>query len=188
MNILIIDSISPRLLLAVIKGTEVFSFVSEKDEKRHSASILVAIDTLLRQSGLKINEISAICAVVGPGSFTGIRIGVSTATALATASGAKLISLTSLEPYVLNKDSALALFDCKNDNYYALYKNGKICEYLALNKAELNNFSVPFIYRNEPDIDLTVKAVLDKVKNGCFSPSIKPFYFKESSAEKNANP
>jgi len=63
----------------------------------HSERLLPAIERLLQDAGLSLEEMDGLAVVVGPGSFTGIRIGVATAKGFAYALNRKLVGLTALE-------------------------------------------------------------------------------------------
>ncbi len=93
----------------------------------HSETIMPLIDSLFDKD-LSLDGISAICADVGPGSFTGVRIGVCIANAMAYALNKPVIEVSSLEALALAVDTdkpVCALIDARNGNgYAALYKSG----------------------------------------------------------------
>ncbi len=66
------------------------------DDQRSAQSLLPAIQSLLTESGWKPNQLDLICVTTGPGSFTGLRIGVTTAKTLAYATGAELVEVHTL--------------------------------------------------------------------------------------------
>ena len=65
-------------------------------DQRSAQSLLPAIQSLLGKSDWKPNQLDLVCVTTGPGSFTGLRIGVTTAKALAYATGAKLVEVHTL--------------------------------------------------------------------------------------------
>jgi tRNA threonylcarbamoyladenosine biosynthesis protein TsaB len=65
--------------------------------RRHAETLAPAIEYLCRQSGLVLGEVGAIVVDIGPGLFTGLRVGVATGKALATALRIPMIGLTSLD-------------------------------------------------------------------------------------------
>ena len=66
-------------------------------EATHSERLLPAIDRTLRDAGLELGALQGLAVAIGPGSFTGLRIGLSTAKALAYATGLPLVGVPSLE-------------------------------------------------------------------------------------------
>jgi tRNA threonylcarbamoyladenosine biosynthesis protein TsaB len=66
------------------------------DDRRSAQSLLPALADILETSEWQANDLDLICATTGPGSFTGLRIGVTTAKTLAYATGAKLVGVNTL--------------------------------------------------------------------------------------------
>ena len=178
----IIDSSASDLALAVINEDKVYEYVGNAGARRHTSEILVALDELFTKSGVSANELDYVGVVVGPGSFTGIRIGVSTANAMAYASGAKLVEITELESMLALEDKALALIDCKHDNYYCLYKDGENLDSKAQNASEIDYAGKRILFTS-PSLNNHVLVLKNKVEKGEFSAVAKPFYMKKSSAE-----
>ncbi len=77
-------------------GPALFS-VFERREREHAEVIMVMIEKVMGDAGLAFGALDAIAATVGPGSFTGVRVGVAAARGLALATGHPLIGVTSLE-------------------------------------------------------------------------------------------
>ena len=179
----IIDSTANALTLVVLSGDKKEVYVGNEGARRHTSEILTELDNLFLKAGIKAKELDYVGIVVGPGSFTGIRIGVATANAMALASGAKLVELTELEVMLEGKETALAMIDCKHDNYYCLYKNGESMEYMAKNISELTEYEVERVIYQAPETDKLIATFLKKVEEGKFSTVSKPYYMKKSSAE-----
>ena len=183
MKACIIDSTANELVLVVVDGDSVYSHVGNAGARRHTGEILTALDGLFGKSGMEASELDYVGVVVGPGSFTGIRIGVSTANAMAYASGAKLVEITELESLLIDHEKALGLIDCKHDNYYALYKDGLSLEYRAVNVIDTTPYEGEKVYFTAPDPEKLLKTMLKKIEKGEFSTIAKPYYMKKSSAE-----
>ncbi len=183
MNCIIIDSTAEELALAVVKGNERYIHIGDTGARRHTSEILVELDKLLFESGLLPKDAEYIGVVVGPGSFTGIRIGVATANAMAKAIGAEVVEITALEVLVRNEKYALGLIDCKHGNYYALYKDGAKTEYKAITQAEADEYRGTKVIYSKPDVEGEIEVALAKIASGDTVATAKPFYIKQSSAE-----
>ncbi len=95
-----------RKILAIDTATEACSVALHRDgivtqrleiTAGHSRRVLGMAQTLLRQSGLALDELDALAVDVGPGSFTGVRIGIGVAQGLAYGAGLKVIPVGALE-------------------------------------------------------------------------------------------
>ena len=97
MNILAIETTGKYGSASVInEAGEVFSAVST-EEMNHLKGMMILIDQAIREAGIDKSELTHIAASVGPGSFTGIRIGVVTARVMAQMLDVPCIAVSSLE-------------------------------------------------------------------------------------------
>ena len=83
MIILAIDTSSDYLSLAILKDDRIIARFHKKANMRHSILLVPMIDKLLKKAKLKLKEIDCVVLSIGPGSFTGLRIGAATVKALA---------------------------------------------------------------------------------------------------------
>lgn len=95
-------------------------------EVRHSERLLSAIDRLLSDSGTSVADLDAIAVSIGPGSFTGLRVGLSTAKGLAMGGGKPLVTVPTLEAmaFLFPYSSALIapMLDARRQEvYWALF-------------------------------------------------------------------
>ena len=97
MKILVIDTSGPVCGAAVMDEEKVYSEYTAQNRNTHSASLMPMIEAALKAAGTELKEIGAIAAVTGPGSFTGVRIGVATAKGLAHGAGIPCIPVDALE-------------------------------------------------------------------------------------------
>jgi len=85
-------------LCSVALGIDGRCVASRRDENRRHASLTALFcDEVLREAGMKATDLDAVCISEGPGSYTGLRVGLSTAKGLCLGSGAKLLSICSLD-------------------------------------------------------------------------------------------
>jgi len=89
-------------------------------DKRHAESVMPAAEALLAEHGLAVSDMDAFAADVGPGSFTGVRIGVCNANALGAALNKPVISVNALETlaYPFRNETVCTLIDARNGNGY----------------------------------------------------------------------
>ena len=97
MKILVIDTSGPVCGTAVMDEKKVYSEFTAQNRHTHSASLMPMIEAALAAAGTELKELDAIAAVTGPGSFTGVRIGVATAKGLAHGAGLPCIPVDALE-------------------------------------------------------------------------------------------
>ena len=83
MKILAIDTSSDICGVALLEDAILIDDNSLKNGKTHSENLMPLIDEILKRNKISLGDINLIACVVGPGSFTGIRIGVSTVKAIA---------------------------------------------------------------------------------------------------------
>lgn len=96
-------------------------------KKTHSENILVQLDNILEITGEKIENIDKIAVSIGPGSFTGIRIGVALAKGLASSGNYKIVGINELDTIASmateNDVEICSLIDARKERvYYCSYK------------------------------------------------------------------
>jgi len=97
MKILVIDTSGPVCGTAVMDEGRVYSEFTAQNRNTHSANLMPMVEAVLHAAGTELKELDAIAAVTGPGSFTGVRIGVATAKGLAHGAGLPCIPVDALE-------------------------------------------------------------------------------------------
>jgi len=78
-----------------------------KDKRAHSEKLLISVDEVLNSAGIKIKDVMAIAVSAGPGSFTGLRIGMSAAKGLAFGAGLPIIPVPTFDAIALRISSEL---------------------------------------------------------------------------------
>jgi tRNA threonylcarbamoyladenosine biosynthesis protein TsaB len=97
MTVLGIDTATSRGSVALARPGEVLAAVALIERGAHARDLLPEIDGLLQRSGLRPSGLHGIAVTVGPGSFTGVRVGLATAKGLAYSLGIGLAGLSTLE-------------------------------------------------------------------------------------------
>lgn len=135
MIILSIDVASKILSVALLKKEgDSFSVISSQDtfmERGQGEALIPVIDALLKEHNLDIQDVSLICAGVGPGSFTGVRIALATARGLALARAIPVLGFTGFEAYAHNTHQpVLVVLDTKRGDFFtqAFDASGKATE------------------------------------------------------------
>ena len=203
-NFLAVDTSGNYLTVVAVKDGNAFSTFIENCAMKHSVSLMNAVDETLKKANLSLEECDFFASVVGAGSFTGIRIGISVAKGFCSALKKSSLPITSFDVAAYNAiDSGkiLCLVDALHDCYYACgYISGEVVyppaylteeEVLAL-AAEgyklVSCQSAPIDKKAEllivdPVLGLQ-KAAVALAEKGGFAP-LNALYVRKSSAEIN---
>lgn len=127
MNILGIDSSGLVATVALLCDDILVGEYTIHNKKTHSQTLLPMIDQMLTMADFSVKDLDAIAVAEGPGSFTGLRIGASTAKGLGQALQIPLIPVPSLAGLAFNlagTDSVIcAMMDARrNQAYYGIYR------------------------------------------------------------------
>ena len=148
MNILVFDTATEKLAAALKSGNEIFTITADQGF-RHSEKLLPSAEKLFDLSGSSIDDIELIGCTRGPGSFTGLRIGMATAKGLAFGKNIPVVSVPTLDLYSSGYSSfrgaVLPVIDARKNRFYtAVYEEGK---------------------RKTDFLDLTPEEIRETVKN-----------------------
>lgn len=188
MKILAINTTDNMLTAAVLDGDKTFSRLIDVGKSGHSPLLIPTVDAVLKESGIKTDELDAVAVVTGPGSFTGIRIGVSAATAISYASGAKRIAVNSFELLAYSRGRITAAVDAGHGNtYIAECENGKVLStdfVESADKQRLDSTSLVWTVADNPAAVLAA-VVRKKLAAGEYVDVFEPVYLRKSQAERN---
>ena len=102
MNILAIDTSGPVAGVCLMSGGRALFLTELELGLTHSITVMPAVERALSLSGVKCEEIDLFAAVAGPGSFTGVRLGVCALKGMAHATGKKCVAINALEALAMN--------------------------------------------------------------------------------------
>ena len=184
MQILATESSSLTAGAAIIKDDVVLAEYSVSFKKTHSQTLLPMIDEVVKMTETNLKELDAIAISAGPGSFTGLRIGMATVKGLSMGSNKPYLSISSLDALaysLINFDGIICpIMDALRDSVFTcMYKssNGelsKIIDYSALSLDEL----VEILQEKDKSVIFTGDGVykykeylLKKLPNAKFAPN-----------------
>ena len=133
MKILTIDTSSNCSSVALSAGEQLLGDSILGEDRCCSGRLLDAVTKLLAAAGLTPDALDAFAVSLGPGSFTGVRVGIATVKGLALATGKPALGFSSLAMLAMNLPFACApvapMFDArKNEVYAGLYRCGALAE------------------------------------------------------------
>jgi len=127
MLILAADTSTPYLSIALYKNARLVAEISEYAERKHAENILLYLDQILQETDTSLLDIDLLAVAHGPGSFTGVRVGVSAWKGLAAGANIPIIGISTLDALARRADLAsgtvCTLLDAKmNEVYAAVYR------------------------------------------------------------------
>lgn len=99
-NIILIETSTALCSASLMQDGRIISYKESKEPKAHASLTAVFVDELLKENGIGIHDCSAVCISMGPGSYTGLRVGVSTAKGLCFGGNLPLIAVGTLDTLV----------------------------------------------------------------------------------------
>lgn len=171
------------LITVAVKYKDNLFIKTQESEYSHSVYTMPMIEELFKENNLNINDLKKIIVINGPGSFTGIRIGLSIAKTMAYALNIEINTLSSLKAYLIS--SSL------KENKKAIIKDNK--GYYVSVFDENNEVLVPETYVEEDNYDYKVveeKLDINKIIDYCSNLKsenphhIKANYIKKIEVEK----
>ena len=121
MKILAVDTSSKLCSVAILEDKNLIKKLELDNGLTHSETLMPLIQQLLNECSLSLNNINLLVSDIGPGSFTGIRIGVSSCKAFSDSLNIPCVGISSLEvlAYNIQNDGIIcSTIDCKNNNCY----------------------------------------------------------------------
>ena len=155
MKVLAIDTSSKICSVTILEDDKILINLSNNDEKTHSVKLMPMVDKAFKDAGLTLDDIELLACCIGPGSFTGVRIGIATIKAFADVKNIPVVGITSLESlaYNVKEESTLvcSLVDAKNNNVY--------CGLFQFTQDAMDNSKCTTISILAEDIDTTLSQI-----------------------------
>lgn len=199
---LFLDTSTKNITISIIKNSEQIYFFHDKISEELSVKLLPLIDNALKICSLKINDVKKIYVTTGPGSFTGIRIGLTIMKVLAWSLNIEMVPLSSLELLAstnTNTDYVIPYIDARRGNcFISVYDNelNVICSDQFVNFDKFmskidKSKTYKIVTYDELDNEFCIKPKIDILKvlnrhknDAVVNPhSVNPNYLKLTEAE-----
>ena len=201
MNYLAIETSGDLLVYACVNGKKEYRHLVNCQTK-HSLTLMPYVEELMQELNCTLQDFDFFVAVIGPGSFTGIRIGVATVKALCLATSKKAMALTSFDLLAYSDnvfEKSLCLVNANHGNFYcAGYENKKMTVkpcFLTKETIIEKYADYSFVSATEEDFKGVVIAdLVSGLQNAIESGDkpiidcnlIEPLYVKRSQAEEES--
>lgn len=186
MNVLFVDTTTADLVVALVKENDVIDVSQKAMGVKHSETLCNKVAELLRAADISFADIDAYACAVGPGSFTGIRIGISTIKGYATAVPKPFIAVNCLEAIACSKTCngcGSAVIDAGNGYYFYDVKEGTRSAVISYDDKAVQNAATASgatVY-----LDGAISIVRKKFIKKDFDDALTPIYIRKSQAEIN---
>ena len=126
---LLLDSSNVYLAVGLAKDGKVIDKIYYEAWQRQSEMMVTEIDNILNKNKIKKEDLDAVVVGIGPGSYTGVRIGVTIAKTIAYALKIKIYAKSSLSLLKDPEKPTICLFNARSGrSYFAVYKGNKVIE------------------------------------------------------------
>ena len=202
---LFIDTCHYNLIVGIYKDKEELILISEKNDNHLSERLLPLIDNAFKQVEMDINDTDNIVVANGPGSFTGVRIGVTVAKTLAYSLNCKIYTVSELKimaTHTFNTKYIVPLIDARRDAVYGAMYDSNLEPVISDQYMPLGNLldriketttleQVTFVsYETFENINTVIPNIcLDSIisensdNDGILSHLVNPNYLKKTEAE-----
>ncbi len=178
--ILIIDTSSSGISLLLDNK---YKFV---ESEKQSLSLPVETEKFLKENNAKFSDLTAIGVVVGPGSFTGIRLGIAYAKGLAMGLGISVVPVNAFEIYLQSAPDAFVAIDSKKGDFFVGAKDLQP-QIMSIEQVETKQFDYAKTTGHKPYDLLDACKIVEQKLKAELQPVI-PLYIRASYAEQNCKP
>jgi tRNA threonylcarbamoyladenosine biosynthesis protein TsaB len=190
---LVIDTATKYIYLALIIDDLLVDSVYEVGNNDHSVTIMPYLESMIKKQDISLNQLDEVIVGVGPGSYTGVRIGVTVAKMIAYLNDISIYKVSSLALMASRSNSRyiLPLIDARRGNaFMALLENDKEMKYVKEDRLQnidsfKNSINVEYeeVIEGEPQIIKIIKSnLLEPVED---VHALVPNYMQLTEAERN---
>ena len=153
------------------------------DAEKQSVALPLAVMDFMKQNNIAMSDLTAIGVIVGPGSFTGIRMGIAYAKGLAIGLNIPVVPVNLFELYLYENPDAFVAIDSGRGDFFVASPIHKPCT-MDIDTLEVEQMKCPSTVGHKPyNLMFAKNIVEDKIKNNKNEPVI-PMYLRPSYAEK----
>ena len=184
MYTLFISTFDKIITIGLLKDGKVLDTNIKESTQNHSVYTMPMIESILNKNKVDVKKLSEIIVVNGPGSFTGVRIGVTIAKTFAYTLNIPIKTITSLLAYAVSLDSndkkVITISDMKGKYVGYFDYNNKVIDYIYLKNSEFSEYIKDkekyLVVDNKFDLEKIYKYLLNV--ESTLSHNVNPIYIK----------
>ena len=184
MYTLFISTFDKIITIGLLKDGKVLDTNIKESTQNHSVYTMPMIESILNKNEVDVKKLGEIIVVNGPGSFTGVRIGVTIAKTFAYTLNIPIKTITSLLAYAVSLDSndkkVITISDMKGKYVGYFDRNNKVIEYIYLKNSEFSDYIKDkekyLVDDNKFDLEKIYKYLLNV--ESTLSHNVNPIYIK----------
>ena len=185
---LFIDTHDIEIIIALYKDDKLVDSIIKKSTRHHSEYIMPTIRDIISNNGIEVKDLGQIFVVNGPGSFTGVRLGVTIAKTLAYTLNIPIKTITSLEVIMLSSNCELPIIHDVKGIFGGLFKEGELVDdYFYMSNSEFEEYKSKHDYKIEENYEINFENVIKYLENKqpLNAHKVNPLYIKVIEALKN---
>lgn len=153
------------------------------DAEKQAITLPTAVTQFMQENHIKMSDLTAVGVIVGPGSFTGIRMGIAYAKGLGIGLNIPVVPVNIFELYLYENPDAFVAIDSNRGDFFVASKLHEPCT-MTIDEIETEQMKCPMTVGHKPyNLTFAKNIVENKIKNGNLQPVI-PMYLRPSYAEK----
>lgn len=151
--------------------------------EKQSVALPGAVTDFMQKNGVSMSDLTAIGVIVGPGSFTGIRMGIAYAKGLGIGLNIPVIPVNAFELYLYDAPDAFVAIDSGRGDFFVASPKHEPCV-MTIEEVETEQMKCPQTVGHKPfELKNAISIIKNKIESGDLAPAI-PMYLRPSYAEK----